>query len=242
MLINSALLCNNEYMKDYKSFVPGKYPEPEDRMRKVTFPSEDELFTYGDDFPMPESMEDLRCEYKEDERFPLVLADLEGYKVPPLGLTCVSASGSGHKHGIIYTPGVLREDKTRFGKEFGMTSADAVTIREDKKAAEIVAGIRRSFDKQGVVLYGHSTPEILGAMAEVVMDKVFDEPSAREARMFLKDMTELLIAKEEGAKKKESALTIEEARALLKITEQAMANKQGEVIDVEFVDEGEGEE
>ena len=232
---------------EYKNFLEGKYPKPEDRMRKASFPDESELFTYGVDFPMPESMDDLRAEYREDERFPLVLTELEGYKVPPFGLTVVSASGSGHKQGIIYVPGTFRESRTQFGKDYGMTPQSAVAIREDNKVIAMVAGIKEAFDEKGIEINGHSKEAVLGALVKQATLKVIDEPSAREAIKITEMMYKILGLKEESKERREGKVldlagaAVGTVQTVLKLTEEVARltklleqYQRGEIVQGEF--------
>ena len=126
-------------MLDYKDYEEGKYPEPEDRVSKDDFPPAEDLFVYGEDVPIPESFEELRCKYNLDDRNPLVLEDLEGYKVPPLGLTTVSKNGGGfqakRKGGWVYPPDTFRKNKYGINMELGATH-DAITIARERKAKE----------------------------------------------------------------------------------------------------------
>ena len=226
-----------DYKNEYINFEEGKYPKPENRMRKSSFPDESELFTYGVDFPMPESMDDLRCEYREDERFPLVLEDLEGYRVPPFGLTVVSASGSGHKQGIIYVLGTFRKDMVRFGKEFGISPQAAVVIREEGNVKAMVEGISRSFEKhEKYTLDKRSSAAVYEAVAEVVMDKIFDDKTSREALKLLGMLDKMFFGVGDDNKKADKALDL--AKESMNVVQDVLAwteEKKGEIIEAEFI-------
>jgi hypothetical protein len=227
---------------DYKDFKEGKYPEPGKRLTSKDFPSLDELFVYGEDIPIPESMEELRCRYNEDDRFPLVLTDLEGYKAPPLGLSAVWTNGGGGKKGFVYPPGTFREDKFTMNKELGANTEQVLAIREDKRTERMVDGIRQSFEEHGITLDGRSKTEVLGAMAKVAMDKVFDDKSAREARMFAETMYKILGTKEENKERREKkpTYTLDEAREWLEFTKEAREQLLREdVMELKFVEDDE---
>lgn len=121
---------------DYKEYEEGKYPAPEDRKYARHYPKKEELFVYGEDVPVPVSFDELRAKYNEDDKNPLVLADLEGYKVPPLhnknffiqvhGGAFVGGGGN------IYGAGTFREDKYTINKELGIQHSEITAIREEK--------------------------------------------------------------------------------------------------------------
>ncbi len=222
---------------DYKDFIEGKYPEPKDWLTGKDFPDKDELFVYGEDIPIPESIDDLRCRYNEDDRFPLVLTDLEGYKIPPLGLTAVWVNGGGGKKGFAYPPGTFREDKFTMNKELGANVEQVLAIREDLRTERMVEGICKSFEEHGIIIDGRSKTEVLGAMAKVAMDKVFDDKSAREARMFVETMYKILGQKEENKEKRESK-AVDLAGQSMELVQQVLEwteAQKGEIVELDFV-------
>ena len=107
---------------DYKDKIDGEFPEPQDRKTAKDFPPLERLFIYGEDIPVPESKEQLRYEYP----FPddIGLKDLEGKKVPPLGLSYISKAGGGGKWGFVYQPGTFFEDTVTIGKKDGVSQTE----------------------------------------------------------------------------------------------------------------------
>jgi hypothetical protein len=231
---------------DYKDKIPGKYPDPKDRMVAKDFPSPGELFTYGEDFPMPESMDDLRCRYNEDERVedgelvnPLVLDNLSGYKVPPLGLTAVYMHGGGGKKGFAYPPGTFRENKHTMNMELGSTPEKALEIREDNRVKKMIAGIREALEERDYEFDGRTNADVLGMVTKVAMLKVIDDDSAREARMFVELMYKILGTKEDNKERREdkafdlASQSMEAVQQVLDYTEK-MLNK--DVVDIPVYD------
>ena len=219
------------------------YPAPEDRIYKKDFPSEEELFTYGVDVPVPGSMDELRCEYIDDEKFPFELEQLEGYKVPPLGITLVYKNGVGrNKRWTIFKAGTFREDKFTLGKEFGAKSKEMIAIREDNRESSMIEGIRQSFEERGIEIDGRDNADVLGAMTKIAMDKVHDDASAREARLFVELMYKILGKKEENKERREDkALDMAEhsmdlVQQVLELSEQLIAEKKGEIVEAKLYD------
>jgi len=226
---------------DYRDCVPNEYPEPADRMNAKDYPPSDRLYVYGEDFPMPESMADLRCKYNEDERFPLTLEELEGFKVPPLGMTAVSTAGGGHKQGYLYKFGTFREDRSSMNKEFGIQHTDAMDIWQDKRTEAIYAGFAQSFEEHGYVLNGHEKIKVLAPMAKVALDKAF-EGSAREMRMMLEYAYKIQGTKEKDEDgRKDKALDLasqsfDTVQKFLELAEKEIAKKEAPVIEAELYD------
>ena len=185
----------DEKKKDYKGFEEGKYPEPTARKRPKDFPAVDELFTYGVDIPIPITMGQLRCAYNESDEDPLILELLDGYKVPPLGITKVGVHGSGHARGFIYPPGIFRLNEHTVGLAKGATQSEMVIAKAEKKVNKIMAGVQRSLEKHDYIIkMGGADADLdtLDVVAEIVMDKIITEDSAREARQFLGDLNKLV--------------------------------------------------
>lgn len=197
-------------MKDYKDYEPGKYPEPEDRCIASDFPKPEELFTYGVDFPMPESLEDLRGQYNLRDEFPLVLEDLEGYKVPPLGLHTIGVNGNGFQSrkghcsarggGFIYGPGTFREDKYGMNKELGPRIEDSVAVREQRRKDAVVNTLARLFEEGGytqVDVLKEKDPQVMAAGIAWVFNMINEAKNEREALNFLKFIWEKTEDKED---------------------------------------------
>ena len=181
--------------KDYREFEEGKYPAPSDRKRPKDFPPIDELFTYGVDFPLPTDVGGLRCKYNEDGESPLDLLSLDGFAVPPLGITVVGKHGSGHARGFIYPPGTFRLNEHTIGLAKGATQDEMVVAKAEKKVSKIVAGVQRSLEKHDYIFkMGGEGSDIntLDVLAEIVTDKIINEDSAREARMWWGDLNKLV--------------------------------------------------
>ena len=215
---------------DYVNYEEGKYPEPEDRCIASDFPKAEELYTYGVDFPMPKSLDDLRSNYNIDERNPLVLADLEGYRVPPMGLCTVGRNGNGFQPkrdksggGFIYPPGTFREDKHGIGKELGPSHVEMTRAREENRKQAYTTGIMRKLEEEGLATLDNlkeKDPQAIEALAYMALDLIIRSESAREARLFLEGYYDKMQEKDD---------------ALRNIQERAAANKLGsqamEVID-----------
>lgn len=180
---------------DYKEYKEGKYPEPDDRKRPKDFPPVDDLFTYGIDIPVPQNVGELRCQYNDDEKDTLVLADLDGYKVPPLGILTVGVHGSGHARGFIYPPGTFRKNIRTIGLALGADQNQLAVGRAEKKISKIVSGVQRSLEKHDYqIKLGGSSADIdtLDVLAEIVTDKIIAEDSAREARQWFGDLNKIV--------------------------------------------------
>ena len=231
---------------DYKGYEPEKYPEPSDRAGVKDFPREEELFTYGEDIPIPASREELRCKYNEDERNPLRLEDLTGYKVPPFGLKYVARHGGGGKQGFIYKPGTFRENRSTFGMELGVTPAEGNLIREDKRQEAVINGIIRAFDKNEIEYSGKTPADVLGTLTFVTLDRLLD-PAApvKELRLAaFTDILKVLTSKEETVERARENVAVqmgmknaETLDVAIKALTELIADKKGKVIEAEFVGE-----
>jgi len=179
---------------DYKGYVKGKYPEPEDRRTRKDFPTVDELCVYGVDIPVPTSLNELRCRYNEKSPVPpLVLSDLEGYKVPPLGLSSVSVIGGGSKQGWIYRAGTFRKDTRTIGKELGRTSAELIMYREEALQEKISNAIADSFIKNGMKIDGRTSADVIAAIARHATDRLLSEDApVKEVRLWYTDLIKTL--------------------------------------------------
>jgi len=216
---------------DYKDYEDGKYPEPSDRCVASDFPKIEELHTYGVDFPLPESLDELRGHYNEDERNPLVLADLEGFKVPPLGLHTIGVNGTGFQPkrdsrggGWIYPASTFRDgEKYKVNRELGPTMDDIVKTREENRKRAYTDGIIKKLEDEGLATFDNlkeKDPQAIEALAYMALDFIIKAESPKEARLFLENYYEKMQEKDE---------------ALRNIQERAAANKLGhqamEVID-----------
>ena len=228
---------------DYKDFVEGKYPEPDKRLTSKDFPDADELFVYGEDRPVPESDKDLRCRYNHDDKFPLVFTDLEGYKVPPLGLTAVWVNGGGGKKGFAYPPGTFREDKFTVDKEFGADSKEMVIAREQSKKDAIIDVVSTYLENKGILtldVMRDKSPQMIAAAVLWALGIIDDSGSPREALNMAKWLESKVSQEGEtlGKATKKSTFTLDEAREWLKFTKEAreqLLEEQGDIVTLEFV-------
>ena len=227
---------------DYKDYQPEKYPDPLDRLAVKDFPAEDELFTYGVGIPVPTSREELRCTYNEDDRNPLRLEDLVGYKVPPFGLKYVAKHGGGGKQGFIYKPGTFRQNRSTFGMELGVTPDGANLIRESKRQEAVIDGIIRAFDKNEIEYSGNTPADVLGTLTFVTLDRLLDKDApVKELRLAaFTDILKVLTTKEETVERARenvaAQMGMKNAETLdvaIKALTELIADKKGEVIDAE---------
>ena len=225
-------------MKDYKDYIEGKYPEPEDRRKPKDFPSLDELYTYGYDFAMPESFDELRCQYNEDERNSLVLADLSGYKVPPLGLGLVAKHGGGNMRGFIYPPGTFRENKSTIGKELGFTAIELTDMREQARRDNVVNAMANLFEEKGLATFDvikDKDPQLIAAAMSWAFEKIDQSDNPKEALNFVKYMWDKLGSKDtvgdrEGKVVDLATTSMKTIDAALVALTKIIEEKQGEVI------------
>ena len=233
-------------MLDYKG--DKEYPEPDKRILKADFPSVSELYRYGDEVPVPACVEELRCKYTEKEPTPpLKLEELEGYYVPPLGIVTVSASGQGlraGKAGWIYKAGTFREDRHTIGKELGTTNTELVIAREQARRDSFEAGVISVLEDKGVLeldILKDKSPQVIEGLAAWAMKMIDDKEASRDAVNFVKLYLDKIAHKDEVLKKlrKEDTFTMSEAREWLAFTKEAQGIAESQVVDAEFVDEGE---
>ncbi len=232
---------------DYKNYEEGKYPEPADRRVKKDYPEKEQLFVYGEDFPMPESMDDLRCTYNEDDRFPLELEELRGFKVPPLGMSYVSTIGGGGRLGMSFRPGTFRKNRGTIGKEFGKTTTELTLIQADKKEQAMLSALAKGMDKHGIKITGSSSADTLEAFWTVVVERLLDpDTPIRELRLAgLTDIPKILSAKKESADKARENVAAEFGKMSMKVlvkmlggVDGLIADKKGEIVDIELHDVG----
>ncbi len=236
---------------DYKNYEEGKYPEPQDRMNAKDFPSLEELFVYGEDIPVPMMEQQLRCKYNVDERSPLVLSELEGFKVPPLGLTYVAKHGGGGKQGMAYAPGTFRENKHTLNKEFGATQIQTVVIREQNIKDKVVDGMLALFKDKGLAALDdieNMDAEVVAAMMKWSVNMIDDKQSPKEAVALTKYLWDKIehkdkildgLAAREGKALEVAGKSMDVMVAYLKQIERDIASKKGEIVDVIAYDVGE---
>jgi len=210
-----------------------------EQITKAELPTVEELPRYTKD-TAPTSIEELKCLYKEDDRTPLVLPDsLIGYCVPPEGIVSVWVNGVGARAGrgpMMYAPGTFREDRHTIGKELGAETDDMLALRESSKVKKIADGIRQSFEEHGVIIDGRENADILGAVAKVVMDKVFDDTSSREAIKLLGMMDKMFFGGE--SKEKQAGKVIDLAKESMDVVKDVLKwteAQRGEIINAEFI-------
>lgn len=219
----------------------------EERMTKDTFPPISELYVYGEDVPVPESVEELRCRYNENDRTPpLELHELEGYHVPPLGIVSVGVHGSGQRagrSGMIYPAGTFREDRHTIGKELGASGAEMALARERQRKDAVVDAMAILFEDKGYAIFDvvkDKDPQIVAAAFKWAFEKVDDSDSPREAINFVKLLLNKLEHKTgvvEEMESRQAKLTIEEAFDLIDKTAKLIENKMyGEAVEGEFED------
>lgn len=225
-------------MKDYKGT---GCPEPEDRRIASDFPPVDELYTYGEDFPAPTSMGELRGNYNEDDRNPLELGDLEGYCVPPLGLKTIGVNGSGFqpRGGWIYPPGTFRENKYTIDKELGVTHKEITTAREVAKKNAIVTGVVEAIEELGLAALDNikdKDAQVIGELFKQVIIMAVESKNPRELLNATKyidkrlaDKDEAIIRNREGTK-----MSPEEVRKWIDLYREAREEGLGPIIEGEF--------
>jgi hypothetical protein len=192
---------------DYLNYEDGKYPEPEDRCIASDFPKPEELYTYGVDFPMPESFDDLRGHYNERDEAPLVLEDLRGYKVPPLGLHTIGVNGNGFQPkrderggGFIYGPDTFRKDLFGINKALGPRHEDMVAVREENRKNAVIDALASLFESEGytqIDVLKEKDPQVMAAGISWVFKMINASKNEREALNFLKFIWEKTEYKED---------------------------------------------
>ena len=214
------------------------------------FPPVDELPIYGVDEPTPTTIYELKCEYNEDERCPLVLPDdLEGYRIPPEGIVKVWANGVGARAGkgpMVYAPGTFRENKHTINKEFGITAAEANDIRTEKRKEALRANVIRAFEDNEIQISGRTPEELIGTLTYVVLDRALkDDTSLKELRLLRNDLAKTMTPEDDTpAQIKKDMLsevgskTIDMLDDYLKLVREM---KEAKTIDGDIVDVTEGE-
>lgn len=178
-------------MKDYKNFEPNKYPEPADRKSAKDFPDKSELFVYGVDIPVPKTEDELRCEYRM-EGSGLTLADLDGYRVPPLGLKFVTKLGGGYGYGwgFIYGMNTFFENVYGIDKPLGKTQPEMMLARVQVRRDAEVAGYVKRLEEEGFDILGSEQGldvETTRALAYLALDFIISDKSGKEMRQLFND-------------------------------------------------------
>jgi hypothetical protein len=138
---------------------------------------------------------------------------------------------------MMYRPGTFRENKHTIGKEYGAETDNMLAIRDSTKVERIADGIRQSFEEHGVIIDGRENADILGAVAKVVMDKVFDDTSSREAIKLLGMMDKMFFGGE--SKEKQASKVFDLAKESMDVVKDVLAwteKMKGEIIDVPLHD------
>lgn len=231
---------------DYNNYEPGRFPDPKERRRSTDFPPVHDLGTYGVDLPVPTTRDDLRCRYNETPAIPLVLSELDGYRIPPLGLLSVGVGGSGHAKGFIYPNGVFRPDVVSIGQLHGANTNDLQVARADAKTKAITTGIQEAFQEAGREITGKTDADTLQAFAKLVTEKALDDDAPlREVRMWYNDVHKIMTSAEEvkaernSLRRKMEELGIQALDVILAETKRAKELKElqdGNTIDGDFED------
>jgi len=227
-------------MLDYKG--DKEYPVPDKRILKTDFPSISELYRYGEEVSVPESADDLRCKYTEKEPTPLLkVEELEGYCVPPLGITVVCVNGVGMragKAGWIYPAGTFRQDRHTIGMELGGNATEMVALREQSRRDSFEAGVIAVLEKKGVLeldVLRDKSPQVIEGLASWAMQMIENKESSRDAVAFLKLYIDKIEHKDKVLKdlRKKPSLTIDQAREWLTLTKNIV---EPEVVEVKLYD------
>ena len=231
---------------DYKNHEPGKYLEPEDRKTAKDFPSLEELFIYGEDIPVPGTVDELRYKYP----FPpgVELKDLEGRKVPPLGLSYISKAGGGGRWGFVYQPGTFFEDKVTINKELGKSTAELTIIREQSIKNKAVQGMAALFEEKGLASFKDTESldgEVVAAGLKWAFEMIEKSKNPREALNFIKYFWDKIehkdkvldsLAAREGKALDFGIMTMKMLDEKLAGLDTLIAREKGEVVDTEFFD------
>lgn len=220
-----------------------EYPLDE-RKKKETFPPINRLLVYGEDVPLPETFDELRCTYTNNERTPpLELHELEGFCVPPLGLTHVLSNGAG-KCGryYVYKPGTFRADRHSSGLELGLTGRELAIAKHKKHKEAIEDAIAETFEEKGLDIFNSlydKDSAVIAAMFKWAMKMIDESDNAREAINFIKLTLSRLDHQVDALDnlKEKPALSVEDALKLIDKTAELMENKvefiEGKVEDID---------
>ena len=221
----------------------------------MEYPKVSDLQVYGIDVPLPESEEDLVCEYRWHEGSeelgipPVTFRDLEGYRVPPDGVYVTRAGGGKRDgtHQYVYPPGTFFENRVTMNKPMGVTHDELMAIREEKaKEAQVNAVIAFLEYKLGDDLNFTDANKFRNEVAVEGLVlwalKMIDEKgAAREARSFVEWYVKQQQKKEEVIsrhREKAGSMTPQEAREWFDLYKEAQSVVTFDVIEGEY-EEGE---
>jgi len=234
-------------MLDYK----GDKEYPKERLKVADFPSKEELFVYGDDYPMPESLDDLKCEYREKEGTPpLKLEELRGYCVPPDGIIYVTVNGMGMKAGtpIVYGVNTFRENRHGLGMELGISHKDAIIKREQSRRDAETRGYIKRLEEEGIATLDNTKAmdvQTLEALAYFALDFIMKKEDGREMRQLYNDFHKRQAhtgSVTEKLRDKPASGTMKDAVDFLKAQNEAKRLEielaKTQVVEAEFIDEG----
>lgn len=213
------------------------------------FPPKEQLKTYGVDTPVPTSKDDLVCEYREDEDNPVILADLDGYKVPPEGLAFVAKSGSGYGPKLIYGNGTFRQNMYGIGAPLGTSSNDMQIARAKAKEDAITDGILEALEEHGIdVSTSGGMISNLKEVAKHVTTAILKEDTpAREKRMWFNDIKKIydnqedIIKERSDLQNKLNEMGMEAIDIILQETKRAKQSKL-DIVDGEWEELEDGED
>lgn len=239
-------------MSDYKDYEEGKYPDPEERVMPDDFPSVDELFVYGADIDCPETEEDLRCKYNFPPPHPDVqvptIESLEGYRVPPFGLSLVTKLGGGMKGSkFIYGPGTFFEDMYGIEKALGPTNAELIVKREEQRKNAMIDGMADFLEEKGLLeavgTIKDKDAEVIRALFRLALEFIHKSENPKEARLLANDIADRLALKDESIDRNKGKLqwTKEQLDKVLDMTADAIRReRESDIIDIggdEWTDE-----
>ncbi len=224
------------------------YPPPEERYSPPDFPPVDALYTYGEDIPVPASLDGLRCQYNfpDPEEVNIELSDLDGYKVPPYGLDIVTKAGGGANHNkagkcvFIYSPGTFFDNNYTIGKPLGATPAELTVLREQARKDALVSGAIAAFEELGFDALANlrdKDARVIHELTKQTMKIVYGSGNPRESLNMLKYMNEKLAEKNaaiENNQRRAKAMTPEEALEWMRVYEKAqnLPVIEGEIEDI----------
>ena len=156
---------------------------------------------YGIDIPVPKTKDELRCEYRMEEAG-LTLKDLDGYKVPPLGLKFVTKLGGGYGYGwgFIYGMNTFFENRYGIDKELGKTHSEMMLARVQVRKDAEVAGYVRRLEEEGIDILGSEQEldvKTTEARAYLALDFIITDKNSKEMRQLFNDFCKRQVHKAE---------------------------------------------
>ena len=214
------------------------------------YPSVDELKTYGVDAPLPESEEELLCEYKfheGDEELgipPITYKDLEGYAVPPEGIYVTRAGGGKDvvRHTFVYPPGTFFENRVTINKPMGAQHTDIIRITAENRKNAITQGAVEAFEEMGLAVFDNIKEKDVSVIKELTkqtIKTVVESNNPREMINLLKFVDKRYEQKDEAIAKhtRSASMTPEEARKWFDLYKEAQdRNITFEVVEGEYED------